>query len=99
MPKTSNHYIQFYLMYKRVIASTYLAFFLFNTVIGQCRLDKSNYHLVLHEDFDEVTVNDLTNPFHPRGVWQFHHDEPNWGWGDNGLTTVGTCSPPVNQWG
>lgn len=99
MPKTSNHYIQFHLMYKRVIASTYLAFFLSNTVIGQCRLDKSNYHLVLHEDFDEVTVNDLTNPFHPRGVWQFHHDEPNWGWGDNGLTTVGTCSPPVNQWG
>lgn len=50
---------------------------------AQCRIDYSNYHLVLNEGFEEISIDELDNTIpNPRGVWQFHHDEPNWGWGD-----------------
>ncbi|MBO6518039.1 MAG: family 16 glycosylhydrolase [Bacteroidia bacterium] len=49
-----------------------------SSIYAQSKLDKSNYHIVLEEDFDNITnINQLT------GVWQFRpFEDPNMGWGD-----------------
>lgn len=58
-------------------------------LFAQCKLNYANYNLVLEENFDHITsINQLRN------VWQFHHDDPGWGWGDytdpnTGVTTNG----------
>lgn len=47
-------------------------------VHSQCRINYGFYDLVFEENFDNITnINQLSN------VWQFHHDDPGWGWGDN----------------
>ncbi len=46
---------------------------------AQCKLDYSNYEIVLEENFDDiVSVSDLSSR------WEFQHiGEPGWGWGDH----------------
>ena len=46
------------------------------TARAQCKIDYSNYNLVLDENFD-----DINSPSDLSSRWQFHPDDPNWGWG------------------
>lgn len=52
----------------------------YNKVNAQCRLDRSNYQLILNEQFDTYGGS-VSNLLGPTSIWKAVPDNPNSGWG------------------